>query len=430
MNDFIPSNWKSTPNNIKVIGVGGGGNNTVSYMYNEGIQKVDFLVCNTDLQALNKSSVPNKLQLGAILTKGLGTGCNPELGKKAAEESLEEIRNSLSNNTELVFITAGMGGGTGTGAAPIIAEIAKGLGILTIAVVTIPFRDERSEFMRRAIAGIKELEKYVDSLLIIDNQKLYKMFDNLTMAEAFPKVNEVLSTAVRGISDIITTEGYMNIDLADLRMAMKDSGMALMGMGTGEGGNRAIQAVEAAISSPLLSDCDLSSAKSVLVNIIAARDAEKGLKTSEFSQILDYISNYTKSATNFKRGLVYDETMGDKISITLVVTGFNMNALPQIQDNTFDIDNVITLDNEINTKNNGKGSIHLGIYTNDTNASFSTFSNRNSFKERYPTKAEKPHLIVEFGENIIVLEKTPAYIRKKIIINSVNENNDNLENNN
>ncbi len=418
--DMILPNWESTGNNIKVIGVGGGGTNAVSHMYNNGIKNVDFLICNTDLQALKRSPVPDKLQLGAVLTKGLGTGCDPDKGRKAAEESIEQIKASLGGSTELVFITAGMGGGTGTGAAPIIAEVAQELGLLTIAVVTLPFRDERSEFMRRAIAGIKELEKHVDSLLIIDNQKMYRLFDDLTIFDAFPKVDEVLSTAVRGISDIITSDGYINVDLNDVRMAMKNSGMALMGIGVAEGENRAIKAVEQALKSPLLSDYDLSSAKSVLVNITTSRQG--ALKVDEINQALDYINDYTRSAYNFKRGFVEDESMGERVSITIVVTGFNMSALPQIQDNTFNPEDTITLDdgNEA-SRQSGFGGIDLGLDEDET--PFTSFSSRNSFFERYKNKPEIPDLIVEIGENLTALERTPAYKRRGITIDSLNPNN-------
>ena len=252
LNCLVPDGWDMSQSIIKVIGVGGGGCNAVSEMYRQGIKDVDFMICNTDIQSLKISQVPETLRLGSDLTRGLGAGCDPEKGRKAATESIEDIRKSLQGNTEMVFITAGMGGGTGTGAAPVIAQVAKEMGKLTVAVVTLPFRDEGPEFVNRAVRGIRELKKHVDSLLIIDNQKLYKVFGELTIFDAFPRADEVLSTAVRSIADIINRPGFINVDFADVRMVMNNSGMAIMGMGEAEGPDRAIDAVQKALDSPLL----------------------------------------------------------------------------------------------------------------------------------------------------------------------------------
>ena len=235
MEEYLPVNWEDSRSIIKVIGVGGGGGNAVNQMFRQGIKDVDFTICNTDTQALQASPIPEKLQLGNVLTRGLGAGCNPEQGRKAALESIERIKESLGGATEMVFITAGMGCGTGTGAAPVIAKVARELNLLTVGLVTLPFRDEGSEFLKRAVLGIKELEKHVDSLLIIDNQKLYKIFGELSIFDAFPKADAVLSTAVKGIAEIITRPGFINVDFADVRMVMQNSGMAIMGTGTGLG---------------------------------------------------------------------------------------------------------------------------------------------------------------------------------------------------
>lgn len=324
---IVPTNWVSNKNIIKVIGVGGGGSNAVTQMFKDGIKDVDFMVCNTDSQALASSPVPEKLQLGTILTKGLGAGCNPEQGRNAALESIDDIKHRLSDNTQMVFITAGMGGGTGTGAAPVIAKVAKEMGILTIAVVTQPFKDEGYEFLKRAYDGIMELSKYVDSLLIIDNQKLYVNFALVKAKDAFPMANGVLNSAVKGIAEIITGEGYINVDFADVKMVMKDSGMALMGIGEATGENRAIEAVEKAFSSPLLDDYDLKTAKSVLVNITSSE--QNGITMAELQQVMDYIREFTGNASNFKRGVVFDKNIDpDTVSITIVATGFKMQVTP------------------------------------------------------------------------------------------------------
>lgn len=331
MTEFVPDTWKDNKSIIKVIGVGGGGSNAVNQMYNEGMKDVEFMVCNTDSQALAASPVPNKLQLGTILTKGLGAGCNPEQGRNAALESLEEIKKCFEDMTQMVFITAGMGGGTGTGAAPVIAKVAKEMGLLTVAVVTQPFKDEGTEFLKRAYEGIMELSKYVDSLLIIDNQKLYRIYGKLMVKDAFPRADKILSSGVRGIAEIITNNGYINVDFADVKMVMKDSGMAIMGTGEAAGENRTTDAVENAFSSPLLNDFDLKSAKSVLINIYSS-SGEHGLTMSDLSQIMEYVKEYTGPAQNLKRGVVFDPNIKDDLTkVTVVATGFKMHITPPVE---------------------------------------------------------------------------------------------------
>lgn len=321
--DFIPEEWQIKKTYIKVLGVGGGGVNAVTQMYKDGIKDVEFLVCNTDSQSLIDSPVPEKLQLG----KGLGTGFDPEEARKYAVEKSDEIKRRLSDGTKMLFITAGMGGGTGTGASPVIAKIARDLGILTIGVVTQPFKDEGTEFLRRAYEGIQELSRNVDSLLIIDNQKIYDIYGDLSILEAFPKADSVLKTAVKSIAEIITGHGYINVDFADVKRVMKDSGMAIMGSGEAKGANRARRAVERAFTSPLIKDYSLKSAKNVLINITSSKvDA---LKASEMEQITRYVTEYTGNAYSFKRGVSFYDKMEDgAISVTIVATGILVHLTP------------------------------------------------------------------------------------------------------
>ena len=422
MKEYLPVDWEANRSIIKVIGVGGGGGNAVNQMFRQGIQNVDFMICNTDTQALASSPIPEKLQLGNVLTRGLGAGCNPEQGKKAAVETIDKIREMLQGTTEMVFITAGMGGGTGTGAAPVIAKVAKELGLLTVGVVTLPFRDEGSEFLKRAVLGIKELEKYVDSLLIIDNQKLYKIFGDLTIFDAFPKADSVLSTAVKGIAEIITRPGFINVDFADVRMVMNNSGMALMGSGTASGDNRAIRAVEEAFSSPLLNDFDLTTAKSVLVNITSSKD--HGLTMAELSQIMDYIKEFTgNNPENFKRGVVCDPSIEDAISVTVVATGFDMNSLPQISSSGGKIVESVVLGSDGSGNHSGSSSYSEELFSSSAGLPVNRTPAPVTRKEQITApavKKNKPALIIESGENISDLESQPAYIRKQMKINQNN----------
>ena len=326
--DFIPVNWENNRSIIKVIGVGGGGGNAVSHMYRSGMTDVDFVICNTDSQALEMSPVPDKLQLGSILTGGRGAGCNPEIAKQAALESEDRIRALFEGTTEMVFITAGMGGGTGTGAAPVIARIARDMNLLTVGVVTLPFRDEGKDFLQRALDGIGEMQQHADSMLIIDNEKLYRLYGNLPIFEAFQRTDDILNTAVKGISEIIMQPGFMNVDFADVKMVMKNSGMALMGSGMGSGENKAIEAAKAALASPLLNDADLSQSKNVLINITSGK--EKALTMMELSNIMDYIKDATGGVSNFKRGIVCDPSLLDEVRVTVIATGFSIHSLPPL----------------------------------------------------------------------------------------------------
>jgi len=305
---------------IKVIGVGGGGGNAVNNMYEKGIEGVDFIVCNTDIQALKNVKIPTKVRLGTNQTEGLGAGANPEVGKKSAIESLEDLRATIKDNTKMVFITAGMGGGTGTGAAPVIAAMAKEMGILTVGIVTTPFRFEGPRRATQALSGLKELESVVDTLIVIDNNNLLTMLgSNITMKRAFEEADQVLCNAAKGIAEIITTEGYINVDFADVCTIMRDGGKALMGTAVAEGEGRALEAVELAISSPLLDNIDIEGARGIVVNITAA---EESLRMDETTEIVEYIQNASGNNANVIYGIVYDETMGEKIRVTVIATRF------------------------------------------------------------------------------------------------------------
>ena len=307
---------------IKVIGVGGGGSNAVNYMFNQGIQGVDFMVCNTDLQALDASPVPIKIQLGTTLTQGLGAGSVPEIGKNSALEDMDKIDSILGNNTRMVFITAGMGGGTGTGGAPVIAARAKELGILTVAIVTIPFSFEGKKRMQQAVDGINELKKNVDTILIICNDKMRLLYGNLKLSEALSKADDVLNAAAKGIAEIITFAGGINVDLNDVRTVMTDSGVALMGTGTAEGENRALASVEMAMNSPLLNDNNIRGAKDILLYI---RSGQEEITMDEITEITDYIQNEAGSTAQIIWGTGIDESLDKKIAITLIATGFESN---------------------------------------------------------------------------------------------------------
>ncbi|MDD3877403.1 MAG: cell division protein FtsZ [Bacteroidales bacterium] len=304
---------------IKVIGVGGGGSNAVNHMFQLGIKDVDFIVCNTDAQALQSSPVPIKIQLGAGLTEGRGAGSLPEVGKNSAKESIEDIVKVLEQNTKMLFITAGMGGGTGTGAAPVIAEKAKELGILTVGIVTIPFTFEGRKRALQAREGIKELRKNVDSLLIICNDKLRELYGNLELSKAFSEADSVLTTAAKGIAEIITMTGYVNVDFEDVRTVMKDSGVAIMGAAVAEGEDRAIKAVKKALESPLLNDNNIKGASDMLLYIASG---DKEILMDEVMEITDYIQLEAGETAEVIWGNGYDPSLGNKISITVIATGF------------------------------------------------------------------------------------------------------------
>jgi cell division protein FtsZ len=306
---------------IKVIGIGGGGSNAVNHMFAQNIEGVNFIICNTDAQAIAQSKVPNKIQLGPHLTQGLGAGANPKVGKEATEESLEEIKRILEVNTKMAFITAGMGGGTGTGGAPIIAKICKDLGILTVGIVTTPFAYEGKKRVAQAEEGIMLLKNHVDTLLVISNDKLRHQFGNLKMKEAFNKADDILATAAKCITDVINSTGQINVDFADVCTVMSNGGVAILGSASAEGENRAHVAVENALTSPLLNDNDIRGAKWILININSA-EGEHEFTMDEVEIIQNYILSQAGEDTDVILGLGYDSTLGAEISITLIATGF------------------------------------------------------------------------------------------------------------
>ena len=403
---ITPSDWVTSDDIIKVLGIGGGGCNAVSYMYRQGIKGCSFVVCNTDSQALRCSPVPTQIQMG----RGLGAGTNPINGRNAAIESQEQIEKIvLDTHTKMLFITAGMGGGTGTGAAPVIAKMSKDKGILTVAVVTLPFLNEGNEALSRAIDGIHELEKNVDSLLIINNEKLHEYYGNQLIQDAFPQADEVLATAVRGIVEIIKLSGYINVDFKDVETMMKDSGMALMGCGTGSGKDRIETAVKAAFESPLLNDFDLKTAKKVLINISCGKN-DQGLTMDDLNNINAKIDEYTGRANNFKRGLIWDDNpeIGDTIRITSIVTGLRFS---DVIGPSRDMGNYIMINKDfVYDKNSAarEDGVSLPPDSSSQQIGFNTKSNVRKFNY---DPDNKPVLIVAKGEQLSELENVPAIRR-------------------
>jgi cell division protein FtsZ len=422
INMLVPTDWESRGAIIKVIGIGGGGNNAVNNMFRTGIEGVHFVACNTDAQALRLSPLDTKIQLG---TQGLGAGCYPEQGKQAAIESMNKIQEVLDNNTKMVFLTAGMGGGTGTGATPVIAKTAREKGILTVAIVTMPFSNEGRDVTIRAREGVLELQQCVDSLLMINNDRLFEFHGELPVKKAFAKADEVLTTAVKGIAEIITCPGHINVDFADVRRAMENSKVAVMGSGVASGEARALRAAEEALSSPLLDNNDISGAKSVLVNIAASEDT---FMMNEFGQAMEYIQKRTGRAAGFvKHGMIFDDTLGDAMHIMIVATGFRMQ--PFIEVSVIPEGRVIELDpceNEINPVDDEKR-----LSTPERGESvIEVASGRRVFKDDNPVSAPvmekkpKPALITDDDSNMESLRNTPAYARRKVIINTPEDSHD------
>ena len=304
---------------IKVIGVGGGGGNAVLNMFKEGIKDVDFIICNTDRQVLEKSPIPNKIQLGAQLTKGLGAGNDPKQGREAAKESIEEIREAIKG-AQMIFVTAGMGGGTGTGAAPIVAQLAKEMGVLTVGIVTLPFRFEGPKRITQAVEGIRDLQKNVDALLLIDNERITEVYSDFKIHDAFRKADEILTIAAKGIAEIITLKGTVNVDFADVRNVLKDSGLAIMGTGYAKGEARAKDAVRSAIYSPLLNFVNIRGASRLLFNITSTEENQP--TTAELREIADFIKSETRVQSDIIWGTTINEEMDDTIAVTVIATGF------------------------------------------------------------------------------------------------------------
>ena len=400
---IVPADW--TPDNsiIKVIGVGGGGCNAVSYMYRQKIEGCSFIICNTDSQALGKSDVPVKIQMGP----GLGAGTDPVAGRNAAIESQDAIKEKIvDTNTKMLFITAGMGGGTGTGASPVIAKIARDAGILTVAVVTIPFRNEGNESKAKAIEGIRELEQNVDSLLLIDNEKLYEYYGNSLIQDAFPKADNVLATAVRGIIEIINKPGFINVDFKDVTNMMRNSGKALMGCGSGTGANRLEDAVKEAFEFPLLSDYDLKTAKNLLINITTGNN-DKGLRMEDLIKIDKLIEEHVGSAKKFKRGIILedDPEFADRVNITAIATGIAI----QIEDINDMSGNIIAIDENF-TYSDRMHEAGTEIELSATPYVHVVGSN-SSDNRPHLNYTEKPVLCVNPGDDLSQLEQTTAFKR-------------------
>lgn len=374
---------KTQSNNIKVIGVGGGGSNAVNHMFTQDIKGVDFIICNTDAQALQNSPVPNKIQLGASLTSGLGAGANPEVGEKAAEESMEEIKKMLTDQTKMVFITAGMGGGTGTGAAPIIARIAKEMNILTVGIVTMPFQYEGRMRLKQAQKGIDDLRNNVDSLIVINNNKLREVYGNLGFKAGYSKADEVLSIAARGIAEVITHHYKQNIDLHDAKTVLSNSGTAIMGSAKESGENRALGAITKALDSPLLNDNKITGAKNVLLLIVFGTEE---ITIDEIGEINDYIQQEAGFDANIIMGVGEDESLEDAISVTVVATGF-------AQDQQFDITNteVKKIYHTLNAEQTAK-------YTFDENQSLQ----KQTFETVIESVATEPKVVHQLIEDDII----------------------------
>lgn len=424
---------------IKVIGVGGGGSNAVNHMFLRGIRDVNFVVCNTDAQALNSSPVSVKLQLGESLTEGRGAGSKPEVGRQAALESMDAIKEILSTNTSMAFITAGMGGGTGTGAAPIIAKTAREMGILTVGIVTIPFGFEGPERVNHAIKGINEMQDHVDSLLIINNEKLREIYGNLTITEAFARADDVLTTAAKGIAEIITVPGYVNVDFADVQTVMTDSGVAVMGSGNAEGENRAIKAIEAALASPLLNNNEIKGATSILLNITSG---QKEITMDEISEITDYVIASSAKDTSLIWGMGSDENLEEKISVTIIATGFKMKSIPELYVGKKQVDfvplredkgklnvneNILPKQQSFEFGVNKEGKSEEYILFDQSEISDEQADKKKKMADRVKNLKETHERLKEAGytssskENEIEeLENVPAYIRKKLKLDPEN----------
>ncbi len=411
---------------IKVIGVGGGGGNAVNNMFEAGITDVDFVIANTDIQVLENSPIPNKIQLGFSLTEGLGAGNNPEVGKNSATESKQDIIDLLSDGTKMVFVTAGMGGGTGTGAAPIIAQTAKELGILTIGIVTIPFVFEGYKRVSQAIEGLNELKQHVDAMIVIDNQKIGEVYGEFDIIEGFKNADMVLTIAAKGIAEIITKPGLVNVDFADVKSVMKDSGVAVMGTGLASGTNRAIDAVKEAINSPLLNNNDIKGAKNLLVNIVSP--AENKIQTSEIKQINDYLQEEAGKRANLIWGITIDDTLEkDQAAVTVVATDFNDNIIPSI-DELFPPNNEETKKTETNSEEATEVDVKDEVI--EENVEKSEDEKLVEIIEKLQSQSENK---IDYNDTKVVDEydKDPAYLRQKVNLNfSVKRKNNSLNNNN
>lgn len=425
-------------NIIKVLGVGGGGSNAVNHMYKQGIIGVDFAICNTDAQAMDSSPVPVKIQLGPNLTEGRGAGSQPNIGKMACEESIDEVRNFLSNQCKMVFITAGMGGGTGTGAAPIVAKTAREMGILTVAIVTLPFIFEGKKRTSQGYDGLKALKDEVDTLIVISNDKLKEIHGNLSISAAFAEADNVLSTAAKGIAEIITVAGYVNVDFEDVNTVMRGGGVAIMGTAAVEGDHRARRAVDLALHSPLLEESDIRGAQHILLNISSGK---KEVTMEEIFEITEFIQEEAGHATNLIWGNCYEESLGDKLSVTIIATGFEKDE--KIRTSHIEVQKpekiVVPLEDDDrepvgrelrnigfdpkveggsaftiefdDLRSNSSISLNDGISSNQ-DRSFSAQEREDALKRIQQVKLSNPKTVIE-------LENEPAYLRRGIKMDDV-----------
>jgi cell division protein FtsZ len=444
---------KETSSIIKVIGVGAGGSNAVNHMFDLGIVGVDFAICNTDNQAMELSKVPTKIQLGPDLTEGLGAGSKPDIGRQACIESIDEIKNFLANGTKMLFVTAGMGGGTGTGAAPIIAKAAQEMDILTVGIVTLPFSFEGRRRSKQGVDGLDELKKNVDTLIVISNDKLRQIHGNLKLSQAFSEADDILSTAAKGIAEIITVPGYVNVDFEDVNTVMRGSGVAIMGTATSEGEDRAKLAVDEALNSPLLEENDIQGAQHILLNITSGN---KEVTMDEIFEITEFVQEEAGFGTDLIWGNCYDESLGDQLSVTVIATGFEESQPTATKTGNAKIK--IPLDSSDNTKKKN-GIFEIG-YDNGQSANTVEFDNVRSNYEQYQRQMgysyEEPYVKSEDKErikeerrkrlefealkreerlrNLSVklnnpqtvneLENEPAYLRRKVNLDDVPHSNE------
>lgn len=441
---------------IKVVGVGGGGSNAVNHMYKQGIKDVNFVVCNTDAQALAKSPIPVKIQLGSSLTEGRGAGNKPEIGRQAAIENLDDVIRVLSDSTKMVFITAGMGGGTGTGAAPVIAKAAKEMGILTVAIVTLPFRFEGQRRINQAVQGIKEISEHVDSLLVVNNEKLREVSGDLPVTKAFSSADDILTIAAKGIAEIITVTGHVNVDFADVQTVMTNSGVALMGSASAEGPDRAIRAISSALNSPLLNSSDIRGARNILLNIISGTDE---VTMDEIAQINEYVQDAAGNTADLIWGNTSDEKLGEKISVTVIATGFKTDIMPDIfperqvkttvdlkdkpEPKKRDDEMFVVLDTNKQTSFASEGSarkeVHFEVVSDTTtfivedssqtkkevetdtvqfteNTQAKASERMETIKKAVERKNEISFDPAKYSENVDALENEPAFKRRNVVI--------------
>jgi cell division protein FtsZ len=438
---------------IKVIGVGGGGSNAVNHMYSQGIVGVDFAICNTDSQAMELSPIPTRIQLGPTLTEGRGAGSKPNIGKLACEESIEEVRQYLSNGCKMLFVTAGMGGGTGTGAAPIIAKTAQEMDILTVGIVTLPFTFEGRRRSTQGQGGLEELKKHVDTLIIISNDKLRSIHGNLSLSNAFAQADNILTTAAKGIAEIITVPGYVNVDFEDVNTVMRDSGVAIMGTATAEGENRAKKAVDEALNSPLLEDNNIRGAQHILLNITSGT---KEVTMDEIFEITEFVQEEAGYGTDLIWGNCFDEKLGEKLSVTVIATGFERQS--KLSTDIYEKDNkiVVSLDEESEAPAPKKNHIKdIGFEEDDEVQKANTFefedveadlarhqARRYSYREPYLSPEDQEKAEAEMRERmqeearrrerlrshqvklsnpntVSELENEPAYLRRGVPLDDV-----------